>query len=120
MSLLEIVLAGFALISRCLPYGSDADAEPLLSSALRAGTMGERAGDVVGDMIEAREKERMNPTRGARGYKCQDHLPSSITELESNQLVVPSSPLQVGPGCKSMRRVNSDRFFYVDVRIDRL
>ena len=71
MSLLEIVLAGFALISRCLPYGSDADAEPLLRSALRTGTMGERAGDVVGDMIEAREKEeRMNPTRGARGYKC--------------------------------------------------
>ena len=51
-----MVLAGLALTSRCLPYGSDADAEPLLMSALRAGTMGERAGDVVGDMTEMRER----------------------------------------------------------------
>ena len=58
VSLLEIVLAGFALISRCFPYGSDADTEPLLMSALRAGTMGERAGDVVADMTEVRERER--------------------------------------------------------------
>lgn len=58
MSLLEIVLAGFTLISRCLPYGSDADTEPLLRSALRAGTIGERAGEVLGDMAEVREEER--------------------------------------------------------------
>lgn len=37
-------------------------------SALRAG-MGERAGDVVGDMTQVgEEKERMNPTGGGRGY----------------------------------------------------
>jgi len=45
-----MVLAGFALTSKCLPYGSDADAEPLLRSALRAVTMG--AGDVVGDITQ--------------------------------------------------------------------
>ena len=58
-----MVLAGFALISKCLPYGSDADAEPLLRRALRPG-MGERAGDAVGDMAQMGEKEkgRMNPT----------------------------------------------------------
>ena len=51
-----MVLAGFVLISRCLPYGSDADIEPLLRVALRGWT-GERAGDSVGDMIEVREDE---------------------------------------------------------------
>lgn len=38
--------------------------------------------------------------------------------MESNQLAIPSSPLQVGPGCKSMQRVNLDRLIYVDVCID--
>ena len=61
-----MVRVGFVLMSRCLPYGSEADAEPLLRSGLRVGTMGERAGERVGDMT--REGERMNPTRGARGY----------------------------------------------------
>jgi len=57
VSLLEMVRAGFALISRCLPYGSDADAEPLLRSVLRAETTGERPGDVVGDMTRGRRRE---------------------------------------------------------------
>lgn len=120
VSLLEMVLVGFALISRCLPYGSGADTEPLRREGLRVGTMGEGAGDAVGDIAEVREeKERMNFTRRERGYK----IPSprrSLTDFENNQLVIPSSPLQVGPGCKSVRRENSDRFFYVDVHIDLL
>ena len=57
VSLLEMVRAGFALISRCLPYGSEADIEPLLSDGLRVGmTTGERAGDKVGDMTRERER----------------------------------------------------------------
>ena len=55
--MLEMVRAGFALISRCLPYGSEADIEPLLSDGLRVGmTTGERAGDKVGDMTRERER----------------------------------------------------------------
>ena len=49
----------------------------------------------------------MNPTEEREG---DDPFSSSITELERNQLV--NEP------CKSMRRVNSDRLFYVDVRIE--
>jgi len=60
VSLLEIVRAGFVLISRCLPNGSEADAEPLLESGLRVLTTGERAGDSVGDMTRGGEEERMN------------------------------------------------------------
>ena len=76
MSLLETVRAGFALMSRWLPYGSEADAEPLLMSGLRVGTMGERAGDRVGDMTRERERERerMNPARGTGGYMALPFL----------------------------------------------
>ena len=107
VSLLEMVRAGFVLISRCLPNGSEADAEPLLESGLRVLTAGERAGDMVGDMAGERGRERMNPARRARGYM----ILSSIAELElgEGQLAIPSA--------KSMLRVNSDRFFYVGVRI---
>ena len=70
VSLLEMVRAGFVLISRCLPNGSEADAEPLLESGLRVLTRGERAGDMVGDM--AREGERggrtFEPRKSERVY----------------------------------------------------
>jgi len=58
VSLLEMVRAGFVLISRCLPNGSEADAEPLLESGLRVLTTGEGAGDRVGDIARERERER--------------------------------------------------------------
>ena len=88
VSLLEIVRAGFVLISRCFPNGSDADAEPLLESGLRVLTMGERAGDKVGDMAREgeREGETVNPAGRARGYM----ISSSIAELEPEGVSWPS------------------------------
>ena len=60
VSLLEMVRAGFVLMSRCLPNGSEADAEPLLESGLRVLTTGVGAGDMVGDMAREGGRGRMN------------------------------------------------------------
>jgi len=110
-----MVLAGFALTSRCLPYGSDADAEPLLRSTLRAVTMGERAGDVVGDITQMREreKERVNLVGRARVYMVPSPCRSSGLKVIDSSA---GHPILL---FRSMQRVNSDRFFYVHVRIDR-
>lgn len=85
-----MVLAGFVLTLRCLPYGSNADTEPLLMETLRAGTIGEKAGDTVADMAEVRGKERMNPARGVRGCIKVDHRAGK--QSAGHPILSPSGP----------------------------